>query len=313
MEVVRGLHNLRERHHGAVATIGSFDGLHVGHQAMIARARALAAQRGRKAIVVTFEPLPREFLAPQAPPARLTSFRERCELLAERKVDAMLVLRFVDRLRNTTGEDFARLLSESVRCSALVVGHDFRFGRNGATTAASLAEMGGRLGFDVEILPPVLSGGERASSTAVRAALAASDFAQAAQMLGRPYSMRGRVVEGTRLGRTLGFPTANLRLERRRSPVWGIFAVRVNARGARGAEPLRHWPGVASLGTRPTVGGVEPVLEAHLFDFAGDLYGREIEIELVAKLRDEVRFESLDALVVQMRRDAEAARQLLAS
>jgi len=187
----------------------------------------------------------------------------------------------------------------------VVVGHDFRFGRRGEATAALLARAGARLGFEVDVVRPVMLAGERISSSAVRGALAAGDFDRAQRLLGRPWSMRGRVMPGNRLGHELGFPTANLALERRRAPVAGIFAVRVRGIGAAAR------PAVASLGTRPTVNGTTALLEAHLFDFGGDLYGREIEVEFVAKLRDEERFATLAALTAQMQRDAAAARQIL--
>lgn len=311
MELVRGLVNLRERHRGAIVTIGSFDGIHLGHQALIERTRAHAARLGRPAMMISFEPLPREFLARADPPARLTSLRERCRMLPALGLDRLCLLRFTERLRSLTGEAFVRLLTHDLRCAGIVVGHDFRFGRNGEANVAALERAAATLGFEVEVVPPVLVGGSRVSSSDVRSALAAGDFARARSLLGRPYSMRGRVMSGERLGRTLGFPTANLRLERRRSPLWGIFAVRVSFAAA--GHAVEAWPAVASLGTRPTVGGVEPVLEVHLFDFAAELYGYELEVEFVAKLRDEERFESLEALIEQMHRDAQAARRLLAA
>jgi len=211
-------------------------------------------------------------------------------------------------LRTLSGEGFAALLAQQLHARLVVVGHDFRFGRNGEATASMLVAAGGKLGFEVDVVPPVLLDGTRVSSSGVREALARGDFAKARVWLGRPYSMSGRVVRGNQLGRELGYPTANLRTGRRRVPVAGIFAVRVH--GVTG-EPL---PGVASLGTRPTVaGGGEMLLEAHLFDFAGDLYGREIGVEFVTKLRDEERFADLDALVEQMHRDSSEARRILAS
>jgi riboflavin kinase/FMN adenylyltransferase len=307
MELVRGLGCLRDRHRGGVVTIGTFDGLHRGHRALIERALALAAAASRPAMMVTFEPMPREYLHAAEPPARLANFRERWRLVEASGLDALCVMRFGERLRNLPGEAFAELIATDLGAAAVVVGHDFKFGRDGEATATSLEEAGRRYGFRVEIVPPVRLEGQRVSSSAVREALAAADFACAAQHLGRPYTMRGRVTRGERLGRTLGFPTANLRLRRRRSPLDGVFAVRVHGVAA-GA-----WPGVSSLGTRPTVGGVEPWLETFLFDFAADLYGREIEVEFVRRLRGERRFESVEALVEQMHRDATAARSVLAA
>ena len=305
MELIRGLTDLPGRHGGSVVTIGTYDGLHLGHQALIARTREHGGRLGRPAVLLTFEPMPREFLNPQDPPARLTTFRERWRILGGSGLDYLWLLRFDDALRNLSAEDFAQLLVRRLRASMVVVGHDFRFARKGEATAAVLAAAGERLGFAVDVLPAVTLAGERVSSSGVRAALACGDFARAGRWLGRPYSMRGRVVGGKRLGRDLGFPTANLALGRRRAPVAGIFAVRVH--GIAGA-PL---PGVASLGTRPTVGGTEALLEAHVFDFDEDLYGREIEVEFAAKLRDEQRFASLEALTGQMQRDAADARRIL--
>jgi riboflavin kinase/FMN adenylyltransferase len=198
-------------------------------------------------------------------------------------------------------------LARNIGARTVVVGHDFRFGCNGEATAPMLVEAGQRLGFAVDVVAPVTLDGERVSSSGVRDALARGDFAHARRWLGRPYTMRGRVVQGNKLGRDLGFPTANLRIERRRTPLQGIFAVRVH--GVE-AAPLR---GVASLGTRPTVGGVQTLLEVHVFDFSSDLYGREIEVEFVAKLRDEESYPTLDALVEQIHRDAAEARRILST
>ncbi len=306
MRLIRGWPVQGKSRDGFVVALGAFDGLHLGHQALLSRTRALAQARGARPAMLTFEPMPREFLQPDSPPARLTNFRERWRLAAAQGLDGLCVLRFDERLRSLSGEAFAQRLAVAFGATTLVVGHDFRFGRDGAGTAEGLAACGHRQGFEVEVLAPVTGDGERVSSTAIRESLAAGEFARAARLLGRPYTMRGRVARGEQLGRTLGFPTANLRLKRCRSPLGGIFAVRVH--GVAQAP----WPGVASLGTRPTVGGVEPWLETFLFDFAGDLYGREIEVEFVAKIRDEARFETLDALVAQMHDDAGEARRLLA-
>jgi riboflavin kinase / FMN adenylyltransferase len=306
MELIRGLNGLSDRHRGSVVTIGTFDGMHLGHQALLARLKAHGARLSRPVMVLTFEPMPREFLLGEGQaPARLTSCRERWRVLERLGCDFLWLLRFGPPLRNLTGEAFAELLAQELKTPLIVVGHDFRFGRNGEATAAMLTAAGQRLGFEVDVVPAVTVDGERVSSSGVRSALARGDFEQVRRWLGRPYTMTGRVVQGQRLGRSLGFPTANLQIERRRTPVQGIFAVRVH--GAAQA-PL---PGVASLGTRPTVDGEHTLLEAHVFDFSGDLYGREIEVEFVAKLREEEHFPSLDALVAQMHQDAAQARTLL--
>lgn len=305
MELLRGTNDLRATHRGGIVTLGSFDGLHRGHQVLLAQTLQWAKQLGVPAAMLTFEPMPREFLQAATPPARLTNFRERWRLLEPLALDALIVLRFNDRLRSLTGDQFVEILTRDLAVRGLVVGHDFRFGKAGQADAAFLVDAGHRHGFDVRVVEPVSAEGERVSSTAIRDALADGRFEQAKVLLGRPYSIRGRVVPGAKLGRQLGFPTANIRVRRRKLPLGGIYAVRVHGIGA-GAMG-----GVASLGTRPTVDGVEPLLETFVFDFAGDLYGRELEIEFVAHLRDEERFESLDALVEQMRIDERRARDFL--
>jgi riboflavin kinase / FMN adenylyltransferase len=221
----------------------------------------------------------------------------------------LAVLPFNARLRAHTAEQFAALLARGgVR--QIVIGHDFRAGYRGEASASWFVEQGARFGIATEVVAPVSGEGIRIGSGAIRDALAAGDFARAACLLGRPYSMRGRVIRGEQLGRQLGFPTANLRLARRRAPFDGIFAVRARDCSAGALAPWRD--AVASLGTRPTVGGRTPLLEVHVFDFAGDLYGRELEVRFVARLREELRFDNLDAMVEQMHRDAAAARAALA-
>jgi len=304
MQLIRGRRHLRESLRGCVVTIGGYDGIHVGHQALLGRLKEHGRRLSRQTLMLTFEPLPREHFATAVPPARLTSFRERWRLIGTLGIDAMWLLRFC-AIRDTPGELFAQMLAAELSTPVVVVGHDFRFGRRGDATAFELKTFGERLGFAVDVVSPVLIDGERVSSTAIRDALSAGKLRVAERWLGRPYSMRGRVVRGRRLGHELGYPTANLRLDRRRSPLTGIFAVRV-----RGVGP-DALPGVASLGTRPTVDGVEPLLETHIFDYSGDLYGREIEVEFVEKLREEARFDSLEALIAQMDRDAAAARSVL--
>lgn len=291
---------------GYVAAVGGFDGIHLGHRALIARAAQLARRDGLASMVLSFEPLPKEFFAKETAPGRLTNFRERWRLLEKAGPDVFCVLHFNAALRSLTASRFTSLLvAGGVR--TLVIGHDFRAGYRGEATAEWFQREAPQLGLAVDVLEPVVGEGIRIGSGAIRSALAAGDLDLAARLLGRPYSMRGKVVSGEQLGRTLGFPTANLRLARRRTPLDGIFAVRV-----RGIEAGRALGGVASLGTRPTVGGRVPLLEAHVFDFAGDLYGRELEVEFVARLRDELRFDDMDAMVAQMHRDAAAARARLA-
>ena len=318
MEFLRGLQSVKARHRGAAITIGSFDGIHLGHGALIASTCGLAKQSGKPAMMLTFEPLPREYLAglapkdgspAQEPPARLTDFRERCQVLARSDLDYVCVLRFDEKLRSLTGEQFVGLLTEHFQASAVVVGQDFRFGRGGAGSITLLRAAADAGKFALELVPSVCIDETRVSSSGVRAALAAGEFGKARDLLGRPYSMRGRVVQGEKLGRQLGYPTANIRMRRRRLPFTGIHAVRV--RGVDPANAHRAYAGVSSLGFRPTVGGREPLLEAHVFDFDGSLYGRELEVEFVAKIRDEEKFASLEALVQRMHLDAAEARRIL--
>ncbi|HJS22182.1 MAG TPA: bifunctional riboflavin kinase/FAD synthetase [Steroidobacteraceae bacterium] len=306
MELVRGLYNLRAEHRGCAVTIGNFDGVHLGHRATLEQLREHARLIDMPATVLTFEPTPREFLSPARAPARLTRLREKLVLLQRERIGRCVVLRFDSHLQQVRAQQFIeRLLVGKLGARRIVVGHDFRFGYRGEADIEVLRAAAPKHGFEVDIVEPLMLDGVRVSSTAVREALAGGDLAGAARLLGRPYSMQGRVVAGERLGHKLGFPTANLRLHRRVAPLGGIFAVRV-----RGVE-TRPLPGVASLGTRPTVNGTEPLLEAHIFDFAGDLYRRHLEVEFVEKLREERKFASLEAMVVQMHEDARRARQVL--
>ncbi len=295
-----------------VLTVGAFDGLHLGHAALIGHALSRASELKLPAGLLSFEPMPREVLQPAEAPARLTNFRERWRLLEASGLQRFHLLAFNAKLRALSGAKFMEVL-RSFGVRALIVGHDFRFGHRGEGSAEWCASEAHRYGFEVQIVAPVMCAGVRVSSGLVRAALAAGDMARAAQLLGRPYSMRARVVRGARLGRTLGFPTANLPVHRRRVALSGIFAVRVRSAALSGeGGAVGGWPAVASLGTRPMVNGAEPLLEVHLFDYQGDLYRAELEVEFLARLRDEQRFESIEAMVVQMRRDAEAARAALA-
>src|SRR6202522_614522 len=305
MELVRGLHNLSQRPEGCVLTVGNYDGVHLGHQKMIGVLKQRAAELRSTATVLVFEPSSKEFIDPEGAPPRLTRWREKYLALAAQGVDRLVILRFDETMRAMTPERFVESIVAGLGARHIVVGDDFRYGCNAGGTIDSLRAAGEARGFGVEQIAPFVFDGVRVSSTAVRERLELADYSGAARLLGHPYRMMGRVVPGRRLGRTLGFPTANLQLMRRKSPVWGILAVWVRGIAAR---PL---PGVASLGTRPTVNGVEPLLEVHVFDFSGDLYGRSIEVEFVAKLRDEVKFDSLDALVVQMKLDDARARDLL--
>jgi riboflavin kinase/FMN adenylyltransferase len=302
MELIRRLESVHSR--DCVVTIGSFDGLHLGHRALIERLRSHAVRLALPAMMVTFEPLPREFLQAANPPARLTNFRERWRLLSDSGIERLCVLSFGNRLRALSGLQFMDLLA-AARARVVVVGHDFRFGRGGEASAAWCADNAAQFGFSVDLVQAVPIDGERVSSGRVRTALAAGEFVSAARMLGRGYGMRARVQHGNHFGRTIGFPTANLPVKRRRVPLKGVFAVRVSGAG------LTTCPGVASLGTRPMVNGSEMLLEAHLFDFDGDLYGQELEVEFIAHLRDELTFASMDAMVQRMGHDAAEARRIV--
>lgn len=291
---------------GSVACIGAFDGLHVGHRALLGAAASRARARGLPMVALGFEPLPREFFAAAEPPPRLQLPRAKVEGFFDAGADVAGLLRFDARTASMSAGDFVeRLLVGRLHVREVLVGPGFRFGHRRGGDIDTLRAAGAVHGFEASEIAPVQVDGERVSSTAIRAALRAGDFAQAARWLGAPYAIGGRVVRGQQLGRTLGYPTANLRFGDRVPALQGIYATRVHGVGA---APM---PSVSSFGTRPTVGGVEPLLEAHLFDFDGDLYGRRITVEFVAKLRDEVKFDGLPALVEQMHRDAAQARAVL--
>ncbi|MGA7297075.1 MAG: bifunctional riboflavin kinase/FAD synthetase [Rhodanobacteraceae bacterium] len=294
---------------GSVVTVGAFDGLHLGHQALLKRVCERSDALGCVPAAVSFEPLPRAFFA-RAELPRLASRREKVAGLLDAGMQRVLMLRFNASLAAMSAEDFVRrLLVERLAVREIHVGANFHFGHKRQGDFALLERMGRDLGFEAVKMPPVLLDDERVSSSAIRASLGEGRFDDAARLLGRGFSISGRVAHGNKLGRKLGYPTANLWLGRRVSPVLGIFAVRVLVEG----DATTHL-GVASLGKRPTVNEVvEPLLEAHLFDFDRDIYGRRIHVEFVAHLRDEEKFDDIDLLVAQMDRDAAAARRILAT
>lgn len=310
MELVRGLHNLRPRHRGCVLTIGNYDGLHLGHQAMLKKLRTRAAEFGVPACVMSFEPSPREYFASigaaPAAPGRLSRFREKFQNLAAYGVNRFVCARFDERMRTASPTEFIEeILVNGLGVRWLVIGNDFRFARRREGTAELLKSVGPTQGFGLDEVPPYLVDGERVSSSLVRAALSKGDMSRAMHLLGRPYRMSGKVILGKQLGRTLGFPTANLALHRRMIPMTGIFAVRVSGAG------LENAAGVAYIGTRPVVNGVEPLLEAHVFDYDGDLYGQYLDIDFIAHVREDRSFDTLDQLVEQMHKDAAKSRSLL--
>ncbi|MCW3147096.1 bifunctional riboflavin kinase/FAD synthetase [Stutzerimonas stutzeri] len=303
MQLVRGLHNLRPRHRGCVATIGNFDGVHRGHQAILARLRERAAELGVPSCVVIFEPQPREFFAPGQAPARLTRLREKLSLLAEQGVDLVLCLAFNRRLRELSAAEFVHAaLVEGLGVRHLEVGDDFRFGCDRAGDFNFLLKAGAMEGFSVEAATTIEVGGERVSSSRLRQVLAAGDLPLAEALLGRPFALTGRVVHGQKLGRQLGAPTANVQLKRRNTPLSGVFVVSVELDG-------KQYPGVANIGMRPSVqSDGKPHLEVHLLEFNGDLYGRLVRVTFHRKLRDEQRFASLGALKSAIDADISAAR-----
>ena len=287
-----------------VLAIGNFDGVHLGHRALLARLVTKACDLGLPPSVMTFEPHPRELFSPEQAPARLTSLREKLELLEAHGVERTYVLHFSRKLAALTAEEFIeRVLVRGLAVRHLIIGDDFRFGRGRAGDFDMLKEAGAAHGFGVEAMHTVDIDGERVSSSAVREALAAGDLEHAARLLGRPYNIAGRVVHGNRLGHQLGFPTANIQLKRKRVALAGIFAVTVSG------LDKRHLPGAASLGVRPTLGqGLKPVLEVHLFDFDREIYGEHLTVHFLHKLRDEMKFDGLDALKAQIARDVETTK-----
>jgi len=305
MEVIRGFHNLEPRHQGCVATIGNFDGVHHGHQTIAAHLVNKGHELGLPSTLITFEPLPDEFFLREQAPARLTTFREKIAYLGQTRLDRVLFVLFNARLRELEPEYvIEQFLVRQMRIGYLVVGDDFRFGKNARGDYAMLERAGAEHGFGVTHIGTIESRHRRISSTWIREALAAGDFDLAAHLLGRRYSMTWRVIYGRQLGRQIGMPTANIRLKRYRSPLLGVFAIEV-----LGLD--RVYRGVANIGVRPTVEAqpVEPVLEAHLFDFDRNIYGRAIEVVFRAKLRDERKFASLEALTAQLGRDAATAEE----
>ncbi len=293
---------------GSVATIGAYDGLHLGHQKLLQTLTDTARTRGLPSIVMSFEPMPREYFSAARPPARLMRFREKFEALENAGIDIFFCPRFGPVMRQINVDTFIRqMLIHAMNVRDLVVGDDFQFAANREGNVEHLQRAGRALGFGVRQVSSVISQSERISSTAVRQALAAGELSVAQRLLGRPYSMSGKVIRGENVGRKLGFPTANVNLQRRQSAVMGIFAVRVRGLGNR---PL---DAVASVGTRPTFDGTKPILEVHIFDFDEDIYGRYIHVDFIERLRDERRFASADALVEQMHRDSQQARDVLAA
>ena len=309
MQLSRYLQSFPFQHvaNGSVATIGSFDGLHLGHQELLRKVKEEAANRGLPSVVMSFEPTPKEFFLADRPPARLMRFREKFEALSSTGVDIFFCPRFNEAMKNIAADTFIRrILIHTLNVSHLIVGDDFRFAQDREGHLDMLRRAGDSLGFTVEQTDSVIEAGERVSSSAIRDALWQGDLDKATALLGHQYRMSGRVIEGARVGRQLGYPTANVNLNRRQSPVMGIFAVRASGDGW---GPL---DAVASVGTRPTFGDYKPQLEVHVFDFDRNIYGEYIHVDFVARLRSEEKFDDVDALVEQMHLDSAMARQILA-
>ncbi|CAN5286302.1 bifunctional riboflavin kinase/FAD synthetase [soil metagenome] len=306
MELIRGLYNLRSRHSDCAVTIGSFDGVHLGHQALLRQLAAAGRERELATTLVSFEPLPGEYFKRHDPPARLTRLREKCEALAQCPLDRLLCLRFdADMARWPASAFIERILIHGLGVRYLIVGADFRFGQGRQGDVSLLRKSAAQSGFDLAVVRDVAVDGRRISSTAVRRALAEGRLDDARRLLGREYRMSGRVIVGDQVGRRLGFPTANIAVGRPATAVHGVFAVRVSPAGSG------SYDGVASVGTRPTVDGRRLLLEVHLFDFDGDLYRKYLHVDFVTRLRDEARFASLEEMRQQMRADADRARDVL--
>ena len=303
MRLIRGLHNLHHSQLGSALTIGNFDGLHRGHQAVLRHLQQRAAEQQLATTVMTFEPTAQEYFSPGTAPARLQRLRDKLAMLQELEVNQVHCLRFNQELAELSADAFVRqILVEGLDVRYLVVGDDFRFGKERRGDFAFLQQAGQRYGFEVVSTRTFLEGEDRVSSTRIRQALAEGDLAMAEQLLGRSYRICGRVSPGQQRGRTIGFHTANVRLHRVVSPLKGVFAVRVYGLGS---EVLN---GVANVGTRPTVDGSYCVLEIHLFDFDSDIYGCYLDVEFCRKLREEKKFESFEALKQQIEFDVEQAR-----
>ena len=306
MKLIRGLHNLSESSLSQSAvTIGAFDGVHRGHQEVLAHLKREADARSLATTVITFEPLPGEFLFPDRAPPRLMTFREKFTALADQGIDNLLCLRFNNRLRTMSPRAFVEdIFVKGLNARYIAFGDDFRFGKERAGDLAFTESLAGEFGYEVVPTSTYDVAGQRVSSTRIRSVLLEADFDAAADLLGRPFKLSGKVLKGKQLGRQIGSPTANIALKRVKSPLHGVYAVRVKGAGMVDA------PGVANVGVRPTVNdGTLANLEVHLFDFARDIYGERLEVEFMTKLRDEKKFDSLDSLKAAIARDQASARE----
>ena len=302
-KIIRGFHNLSPSAQGCVATIGNFDGVHLGHQAVLSQLALKGDMLGLPATVITFEPQPTEFFLPEKAPPRLSRFREKVEALRSYSIEQLCVLRFNKVLAEMSANDFIqKLLVEGLNVRYLVVGDDFKFGKDRKGDFALLKKMGDEHDFQVVNMHTFAIAETRVSSTRIRQALTAGDLMLAQTLLGHPYKMSGRVAHGDKRGRTLGYPTANIHLHRGKVPLTGVYAIRLYGLED---EPIE---GVANVGVRPTIGEGNTLLEVHLFDFNKDIYGENVQVYFLHKVRDEKKFDGLPALVAQIERDCQSAK-----
>ncbi|MGD2054533.1 MAG: bifunctional riboflavin kinase/FAD synthetase, partial [Gammaproteobacteria bacterium] len=309
MQLVRGLHNLKPEHRNCAVTIGNFDGVHQGHQALLRLLADKAKAKNIPACLMSFDPLPHEYFAQNKPAPRLTSARERYTSIAELdqsiRPDMLLILRFDDALAQLTAEEFvSHVLVDALAAKAVVIGDDFRFGKGRRGDYDFLKAAGDRYGFEVLSLSTHSVDNMRVSSTGIRQALLENRLCDAERMLGRPYRICGRIAHGDKRGRTIGFPTANIRLNRPAIPLSGVYTVTLCS------PELGDVPGIANIGKRPTVNGVRDQLEVHLFDFEQDIYGMNVCVSFHQKIRDEKKFESFELLKQQIQLDCVRAREL---
>lgn len=313
MQLIRGLHNLEfvkgALSKGCVLTIGNFDGLHLGHQQVLQAVTSEAQKRNLPSVVMMFEPLPIEFFAPEKAPVRLMNLREKLQAFQSTEVDYVLLVRFNAKFSGLTAEQFVKqILLDGLNIKHLVVGDDFRFGKQRQGDFAYLNQQGQQHGFSVTDMPTygvtnAMAQQERVSSTRIRKALAKPELAEAQALLGKPFKFNGRVIHGQKLGRTIGFPTLNLNPKRLQMPVLGVYAVTVDGIADK------PWPGVANLGLRPTVDGIRPSIEVHLFNWDQDLYGRHVDVALEHYIRPEMKFDGIEMLKTQIQLDAETAKE----
>lgn len=308
MKLIRGLNNLRHQIKSSVVTIGNFDGMHLGHQALIRELVKKSQSVNVPSVVITFEPQPNEFFSQQSPVSRLNRFREKWTSIKKFGVDYVLCIRFNKKFAAISAEDFVeKILVERLGIKAIIIGDDFRFGAKRKGDFNLLQKMGEQYNFETIKMSSFLLQEKRVSSTEVRNALAKSDFKLTHQLLGRPYELIGKVAHGEKRGRGMGYPTANINLHRKQVPITGIFAVRIKG--------INHqiYYGVAYIGIRSVFNGTRVILEVHIFDFDQTIYGRNLQIEFLKKIRDDAHFDSVDALIAQIEKDAEAAKQFIQS